>query len=153
MVEGPAGPLAVAGAGTHAPLADEPAATSCFPEHRAFLRSLAADCDADPVGAAEAVLADPASPMHVRRWAWASCCPPPGPDGQCRRVRSCCAVGIRGIQLRSTAASLVCPRVVPVVNGDLFVVQASSRGGRVLPEPTARPPRRCVPIRRLGPGR
>lgn len=42
-------------------LADEPA-TSCYlPVHRAFLRWLAADCEAGLKAAAEAVLADPAT--------------------------------------------------------------------------------------------
>lgn len=62
QVEGLAGLLAVAGAGTHAlVLADEPASTTYLPGHRTFLRWLAADSEADLIAAAEAVLADPAS--------------------------------------------------------------------------------------------
>ncbi|WP_079026085.1 Imm21 family immunity protein [Streptomyces yangpuensis] len=40
-------------------MADEPAATCYLPEHRVFLRRLAADSEAGVQAAAEAVLADP----------------------------------------------------------------------------------------------
>ncbi|MFD0039055.1 Imm21 family immunity protein [Streptomyces anulatus] len=61
-VDGPAGVIAVGQNGAQAlVLADEPA-TSCFlPEHRAFLRWLAADSEAGLKAAARAVLADPAT--------------------------------------------------------------------------------------------
>ncbi len=57
-----AGVIAVGGSGAQAlVLADEPA-TSCYlPEHRAFLRWLAADSEDGLKAAAEAVLADPAT--------------------------------------------------------------------------------------------
>ncbi|MFD6585931.1 immunity 21 family protein [Streptomyces anulatus] len=61
-VDGRAGVIAVGENGAQAlVLADEPA-TSCFlPEHRAFLRWLAADSEAGLKAAAGAVLADPAT--------------------------------------------------------------------------------------------
>jgi hypothetical protein len=59
-VEGWAGLLDVGHSGAQAlVLADEPA-TSCYlPEHRVFLRWLAADSESELLAAAEAVLADP----------------------------------------------------------------------------------------------
>ncbi|MFF3262667.1 Imm21 family immunity protein [Streptomyces sp. NPDC002932] len=42
-------------------LGDEPATTCYIPEHHAFLRWLAADCETGLKAAAEAVLADPAT--------------------------------------------------------------------------------------------
>ncbi|WP_430542035.1 Imm21 family immunity protein [Streptomyces roseofulvus] len=61
-VDGPAGVIPVDEDGAQAlVLADEPA-TSCYlPEHRAFLRWLAADSEAGLRAAADAVLADPAT--------------------------------------------------------------------------------------------
>ncbi|MFI6402533.1 Imm21 family immunity protein [Streptomyces sp. NPDC050548] len=60
-----AGVIAVGDSGAQAlVLADEPA-TSCYlPEHRAFLRWLGADSEAGLRAAAEAVLADPATPWE-----------------------------------------------------------------------------------------
>ncbi|MET9570639.1 Imm21 family immunity protein [Streptomyces virginiae] len=66
-VAGLAGVIGVGGAGAEAlVLADEPATTCYLPEHRAFLRWLAADSEAGLRAAAEAVLADPAT-------AWEEC--------------------------------------------------------------------------------
>ncbi|WP_406324543.1 Imm21 family immunity protein [Streptomyces sp. NBC_01637] len=42
-------------------MADEPVRSCCLPEHRAFLRRLAADSESDLLAAAEAVLVDPAT--------------------------------------------------------------------------------------------
>jgi immunity protein 21 of polymorphic toxin system len=66
-VKGLAGAIAVGGEGAQAlVLADEPA-TSCYlPEHRAFLRWLAAGSEAELATAAGRVLADPAT-------AWQDC--------------------------------------------------------------------------------
>ncbi|MFF4901256.1 immunity 21 family protein [Streptomyces sp. NPDC001068] len=66
-VDDPAGVITVGENGARAlVLADEPA-TSCYlPEHRAFLRWLAADSETGLRAAAEAVLADPAT-------AWEEC--------------------------------------------------------------------------------
>jgi hypothetical protein len=61
QVEGLAGLLAVDDGAQALVLADEPARTYYLPEHRAFLRWLAADSEADLVAAAEVVLADPGS--------------------------------------------------------------------------------------------
>ncbi|MEY9969611.1 hypothetical protein ABIA33_007700 [Streptacidiphilus sp. MAP12-16] len=62
QVDGFAGLLAVDDEGAQAlVLADEPARTYYLQEHRAFLRWLAADSEADLVAAAEAVLVDPES--------------------------------------------------------------------------------------------
>ncbi|MFE5677201.1 Imm21 family immunity protein [Streptomyces erythrochromogenes] len=62
VVDRLAGVIAVGGAGGQAlVLADEPATTCYLPEHRAFLRWLAADSEAGLKAAAEAVLADPAT--------------------------------------------------------------------------------------------
>jgi len=59
-----AGVIAVGGGALALVLADEPA-TSCYlPEHQAFLRWLAADSEAGLRAAAEAVLADPATPWE-----------------------------------------------------------------------------------------
>nr|WSX81889.1 immunity 21 family protein [Streptomyces sp. NBC_00899] len=60
-----AGVIEVDRGGTHAlVLADEPA-TSCFlSEQRVFLRWLGADSEDDLIAAAEAVLADPATPWE-----------------------------------------------------------------------------------------
>ncbi|MEV0371171.1 Imm21 family immunity protein [Streptomyces sp. NPDC050636] len=66
-VDGWAGVIAVGGDGAQAlVLADEPARSRYLPEHRAFLRWLAADSEADLIAAAEAVLAAPAT-------AWEEC--------------------------------------------------------------------------------
>ncbi|MFF3669427.1 Imm21 family immunity protein [Microtetraspora malaysiensis] len=40
-------------------LADEPASNCYLPEHQAFVHWLGADCEADLIGAAQVVLADP----------------------------------------------------------------------------------------------
>ncbi|MFE7098906.1 Imm21 family immunity protein [Streptomyces erythrochromogenes] len=62
VADGLAGVVPVGGAGAQAlVLADEPATTCYLPEHRAFLRWLAADSEAGLKAAAEAVLADPAT--------------------------------------------------------------------------------------------
>ncbi|MGW6614397.1 Imm21 family immunity protein [Streptomyces erythrochromogenes] len=62
VVDRLAGVIAVGGAGAQAlVLADEPATTCYLPEHRAFLRWLAADSEDGLKAAAEAVLADPAT--------------------------------------------------------------------------------------------
>ncbi len=45
-------------------LGDEPATTCYLPEHRAFLRWLAADSEADLLAEAERLLADPATPWE-----------------------------------------------------------------------------------------
>ncbi|GHF77646.1 hypothetical protein GCM10018790_64710 [Kitasatospora xanthocidica] len=45
-------------------LGDEPATTCYLPEHRAFMRWLAADSDAELLAATEAVLNDPATPWE-----------------------------------------------------------------------------------------
>ncbi|GAA0924338.1 hypothetical protein Vau01_124920 [Virgisporangium aurantiacum] len=47
------------------------------------------------------------------------------------------ASGIRGIQLRRTAASPVCPGAVPVESGNLTDVRASSRAIEPLSAPDA----------------
>ncbi|MER5383160.1 Imm21 family immunity protein [Streptomyces sp. NPDC002688] len=66
-VEDLAGVTAVGPNGAHALLlADEPATSCWLPEHRAFLRWLGADSEADLLAAAEAVLADPST-------AWEEC--------------------------------------------------------------------------------
>ncbi|MDV9170981.1 Imm21 family immunity protein [Streptomyces sp. W16] len=64
-VDDPVGVITVGGSGAQAlVLADEPA-TSCYlPEHRAFLRWFGADSEAGLMAAAEAVLADPATPWE-----------------------------------------------------------------------------------------
>ncbi|MFD9082919.1 Imm21 family immunity protein [Streptomyces erythrochromogenes] len=62
VVDRLAGVIAVGGAGGQAlVLADEPATTCYLPEHRAFLRWLAAESEDGLKAAAEAVLADPAT--------------------------------------------------------------------------------------------
>nr|WP_281278595.1 immunity 21 family protein [Streptomyces tateyamensis] len=59
-VEGPAGVIAVGEEGAHGlVLADEPADSCYLPEHRAFVRWLGANSEADLFTAAQAVLADP----------------------------------------------------------------------------------------------
>ncbi len=61
-VDGLVGAITVGEGGAQAlVLADEPATTCYLPEHRAFLRWLAADSEAGLTAAAEAVLADPAT--------------------------------------------------------------------------------------------
>lgn len=66
-VDGLAGAITVGNRGAQAlVLADEPASTCYLPEHRAFLRWLAADSEAELDAAAGRVLADPAT-------AWQDC--------------------------------------------------------------------------------
>ncbi|MGV0101281.1 Imm21 family immunity protein [Streptomyces californicus] len=66
-VDGPAGVITVGEDGAQAlVLADEPATTCFLPEHRTFLRWLAADSETGLKTAAGAVLADPAT-------AWEEC--------------------------------------------------------------------------------
>jgi Immunity protein 21 len=62
-VDGLAGLIAVGESGAQAlVLGDEPATTCYLPEHRVFLRWIAADSEADLVAGAEVVLADSAAP-------------------------------------------------------------------------------------------
>ncbi|MFG2831315.1 Imm21 family immunity protein [Streptomyces sp. NPDC048434] len=64
-VDGLAGAITVDESGTQAlVLADEPAISCYLPEHRAFLRRLAADSASGLMAAAEAVFADPAAPWE-----------------------------------------------------------------------------------------
>ncbi|MGW1190690.1 immunity 21 family protein [Streptomyces sp. NPDC002559] len=64
-VDDPAGTIAVGEDGAQAlVLGDEPATTCYVPEHHAFLRWLAADSESGLMAAAEAVLADPATPWE-----------------------------------------------------------------------------------------
>ncbi|MFF8476036.1 Imm21 family immunity protein [Streptomyces sp. NPDC015414] len=62
-VDEPAGVITVGENGAQALVLGDQPATSCYlPERRAFLRWLAADSEAELKAAAEAVLADPATP-------------------------------------------------------------------------------------------
>ncbi|WP_370414827.1 Imm21 family immunity protein [Streptomyces fradiae] len=64
-VDALAGTITVGEEGTEAlVLGDEPATTCYIPEHRVFLRWLAAGSEAELKAAAEAVLADPATPWE-----------------------------------------------------------------------------------------
>ncbi|MFD0035668.1 Imm21 family immunity protein [Streptomyces sp. NPDC055059] len=66
-VEGLAGVIAVGNEGFRGlVLADEPASSCYLPDHQAFVRWLGADCEADLIAAAQAVLADPTT-------AWEEC--------------------------------------------------------------------------------
>lgn len=64
-VEGLAGVISVGEKGAQAlVLADEPASSCYLPEHRAFVRWLAASSETDLIAAAQRVLADPATPWE-----------------------------------------------------------------------------------------